>query len=223
MNEIDLIKQRYEKRKSVLPGSKHKTSFHFDYFMQSEREMIYLKIIKSIFAGRDDIKLIEIGAGMGTNIYFFLKHGIKSQNIYANELLDDRLKVLHENLPFIQIIPGDASKLEYQNEFDIVFQSTVFTSILNIDLKTEIAERMWKMKKENGIVLWYDFIYDNPNNKDVKGISKKEILQLFPNAQNVTFYPVTLAPFIGRRTGKFYHHINMFFPLLRTHIIALIY
>lgn len=28
--------------------------------------------------------------------------------------------------------------------------------------------------KNDGIVLWYDFRYNNPNNLDVKGIEKKK-------------------------------------------------
>ena len=223
MNEIDLIKLRYEKRKSNPLNTKLKSFFYFDYFMQSEREIIFLKIISSIFVERNNLKLMEIGAGMGTNIYFFLKHGFKPENIYANELLDDRLETLHEKFPFIHIIPGDASALDYQNEFDIVFQSTVFTSVLDEELKTKLANKMWKMKKENGIVLWYDFVYDNPRNKDVQGISKNQVRKLFPNAQRITFYKVTLAPFIGRRIGRLYHLINSLFPFLRTHTIALIY
>lgn len=222
VSEIELIKQRYEKRKSMLSASNSSASFYFDYFMQSERELIYLKILNTIFAEKKELKLMEIGAGMGTNIYFFLKHGLKTHNIYANELLDDRLKILRENFPLINTISGDASKLKFHNEFDIVLQSTVFTSILSNELKIAIAQQMWKMKKDNGIILWYDFIYNNPRNKDVKGIPRREIKKLFPNAQSIKFHRVTLAPFIGRYTGKYYHPINMLFPFLKTHVIALI-
>ena len=81
---------------------------------------------------------------------------------------------------------------------------------------------MWEMKSEKGIILWYDFVYDNPFNKDVKGINKKEIKSLFPMASKYIFYKTTLAPPIGRRIKKFYNFFNILFPFLRTHTIAVI-
>ena len=43
----------------------------------------------------------------------------------------------------------------------------------------------------------YDFSYNNPRNPDVKGIKKKEIVNLFPNCK-FTFKRITLAPPIVR-------------------------
>ena len=51
--------------------------------------------------------------------------------------------------------------------------------------------------KPDGIILWYDFIYNNPSNPDVKRVSKKEIINLFSGVDNIQFYKVTLAPPIG--------------------------
>ena len=50
------------------------------------------------------------------------------------------------------------------------------------------------MVKHDGIVLWYDFKFNNPWNNDVEGVNRKEIKQLFPFAKSINFYNVTLAP-----------------------------
>jgi hypothetical protein len=121
------------------------------------------------------------------------------------------------------VLPGDALLLEFESYFDVVFQSTVFTSILDSDFKKKLAVKMFDMVKDDGLVLWYDFKYDNPNNKDVKGVGKNEIKELFPEAKKIIFHNVTLAPPIGRRVGKFYNVVNFLFPFLRTHIISEIY
>ena len=81
---------------------------------------------------------------------------------------------------------------------------------------------MLKLVKPNGIILWYDFVYDNPNNKDVKGVSKQEIRQLFAKASKITIKKVTLAPPIGRRVGNLYGILNGLFPFLRSHVVAVI-
>lgn len=219
-DELNEIKNRYERRKEN--HIQFKRDWFFSYFVQSEREFNYVRIVRSYFSSLISIKIIEIGAGSGSNLLFFHRLGIPLKNIYANELLEERGEKLKENLPLSEVMIGDACELEYENKFDIVFQSTVFTSILDENFKKKLANKMWSMTKESGIVLWYDFKYDNPNNKDVKGIGKSEIKQLFPQSTNIKFYNVTLAPPIGRRIGRAYNFINSLFPFLRTHLIAVI-
>ena len=222
MNELDEIKKRYETRKqTVVTGSK--SDFYFNWFIQKERELRYAKILREFF-GNDlsEIKFMEIGAGTGDNIFFFARRGIKWNNIWANELLADRFEVLKAKFSECNLLEGDASKLDFKNEFDIVFQSTVFTSVLDNNLKQQLASKMLEMVKSEGIILWYDFMYDNPRNKHVKGINKSEIKNLFAKANEIKFRKVTLAPPISRRFYKIYHLLNTFFPFLRTHVIAVI-
>lgn len=221
--ETEKIKIRYEKRKSNRSVQDHDAAKSFIFFMSKERERIYTQLLQKQFNSRiKNITLLEIGAGNGGNIAFFKDIGISASSIYANELLEDRIQNLRENHPEVHILPGDARKLlpDYSHSFDVVFQSTVFTSILEPEFKKELADCCLKLLKPDGMVLWYDFAFDNPKNKDVKGIKKKEIRALFPNC-NIAFYKVTLAPPIGRRVGKLYPVLNAL-PFLRTHLVAAI-
>ncbi len=78
----------------------------------------------------------------------------------------------------------DASNLPFEDEsFDIVVQFTVFTSILKKGIKKDIAKQILRALKKEGIIIWYDFSYNNPRNPDVIGIKKKEIVNLFPNCK----------------------------------------
>lgn len=220
-SELEKIKSRYEKRKTDSDVIAHSGNFYFNHFAQAERELEYLKILYRNFTNFENIKILEIGAGAGGNIYFFLKNGFSNSNIYANELLSDRLEILKSKFSGINILSGDASQLNEREmpSFDIVFQSTVFTSILEGAFKKKLAEKMWSLTKPGGLVLWYDFAFDNPANKDVKGIKKAEVMELFPQSKRIDFRKVTLAPPIGRKVKNFYPLFN-FFPFLRTHLIA---
>lgn len=223
MSETHLISERYERRKLSTLANKNAASIYYNYYIQAERELRYLEIITRYFGFTGPIKIIEIGAGSGGNLLFMKRIGFKWENIFANELLSDRIELLKTNLPGIHVFEGDACTIShaYNNSFEIVFQSTVFTSILDIDFKIRLATKMWDLVKSNGIILWYDFVYDNPRNKDVKGVNKKEIRKLFPEAKKITYYKTTLAPPIGRKVGKFYPLFNAC-SLLRTHLIAVI-
>ena len=106
--------------------------------------------------------------------------------------------------------------------YDIIFQSTVFTSILDDELKIKIAENMWEWLKPGGFILWYDFIYNNPKNPDVKGIKIDEIRSLFPHGK-VEYKKVTLAPPINRFVTQidplFYNVFNIL-TFIRTHVLC---
>lgn len=81
---------------------------------------------------------------------------------------------------------------------------------------------MWSMVKPQGGVLWYDFIFNNPNNPDVRGISILRIHELFPGGK-IKVWRLTLAPPISRRVTKihpsFYTLLN-YIPFLRTHVLC---
>ena len=79
---------------------------------------------------------------------------------------------------------------------------------------------MLNLLKPNGIILWYDFIYNNPKNKDVKKVDVKELKSLFSNSSKLYYKKITLAPPIGRKVKKFYKLFNV--PFLRSHILAII-
>lgn len=78
--------------------------------------------------------------------------------------------------------------------------------------------------KPNGVVLWYDFTFNNPNNPDVRGVPVKRIKELFPSGK-IKIQKVTLAPPIARRmvavSPRLYGLFNLF-PFLRTHILCYI-
>jgi phospholipid N-methyltransferase len=218
VSEIEEIEKRYNRRSIKEPSANEKT---YSSYVMKEREDIYGKILDQYFATPSSIHMLEIGAGTGANVNFFKKYGIEPAYFYANELLSERIRILKVNHPDIHCIEGDARKIALDRRFDVIFQSTVFTSILDMDFRMELADKMVKLLKKNGIILWYDFVFNNPDNPDVKKVTKKELKKIFPAAKSFDFYRVTLAPPIGRRVGKLYPILNLL-PFLRTHLISVI-
>ena len=54
------------------------------------------------------------------------------------------------------------------------------------------------MLKPAGIIVWYDFLFDNPRNANVQGVGSKEIRRLFPGCL-IHLRRITLAPPLARR------------------------
>jgi SAM-dependent methyltransferase len=222
MDEIARVRERYEHRKTSAPVQSHGTYFHYNYFTAVERELRFAEIVRKRFDDFGTRRVLEIGAGGGNNLLLFRRLGFRWENLYANELLEERVERLRYNLPGATVLPGDASELPFRAHFDIILQATVFTSLLDDGFKQKLAHKLLEMLNEHGIVLWYDFKYDNPRNSDVKGISRGEIRRLFDRAASIEFFSTTLAPPIGRRVGRAYGIVNTLAPFLRTHLVAVI-
>jgi len=223
LGEEEEIKKRFTKRLSEINVKSSSLLQLYAKHIKAEREAIYSSICVQSFSDLSKIKLLEIGAGNGSNLLFFNKLGISWENIVANELMEQRGQLLIENVdPQVTVHIGNAMDLEFDATFDIVFQSTVFTSILDSTFKKNLAAKLMKMVKSDGIILWYDFKYDNPQNRDVKGIGRKEIEALFAGAGEFTYFNTTLLPPLGRRVGNMYNILNRMFPFLKTHVVCVI-
>ncbi len=220
MDEIQKIKRRYQKNKSKIGNIFFEKYKEYTNYLVNEREAVYTKVLHD-WHGKDlrGVTFLEIGAGEGTNIPLFYKLGLSRSDIWLNELLEDRIRVLKSKYSETNILPGNALDLKFREKFDIVFQSTVFSSIFDFGFKQALASKMIEFLKPGGLMLWYDFIYDNPFNRDVKGITLKEIKSLFPDI-TINFSRVTLAPPLGRKLGKNVKWVNKFIPILRTHVVA---
>lgn len=224
-NEIDRVVKRYERRTLFA----HKNEYYMFnptvWLRVQERERKLISLLsKNISKPLNDTSVLEIGCGTGGNILELIRFGFNPKNIVANELLSERLELLQMRLPSsCKIIGGDASELSFNSfTFDIVYQSTVFSSLLDDDFQNKLAEKMWSLVKPGGAVLWYDFIYNNPKNPDVRGVTLKRIKELFPEA-SISYTRTTLAPPLSRMVTKihpvFYPLFN-FFPFLRTHVLC---
>jgi len=224
LNEFDELKNIYQERDEFLKDRYNPLNPDIMMTVQEKERLIVKWINTEKISPVSSKKLIEIGCGNGSNLLFFLKLGFKPENIVANELIEQRAESARKLLPeTIKIIIGNAIDLQLPaEEFNIVFQSTVFSSILSFDSRKKLADIIWKIVKPGGGILWYDFIYNNPQNPNVRKVTLKEFKQLFPIGE-IKYWRLTLAPPISRVVTKihpnFYHLFNLF-PFLRTHILC---
>jgi ubiquinone/menaquinone biosynthesis C-methylase UbiE len=105
---------------------------------------------------------------------------------------------------------------------DIVYVSTVFSSLLDDAYQRRLAEAIWRWLKPGGAVLWYDFTVDNPRNCDVRGVPLARLRALFPQGR-LRHRRVTLAPPLARAVTRVHPALYTAFnalPWLRTHVLA---
>lgn len=224
-NEVQKIRDRYARRQRLPEVTLYNPLNPSVYMSQQEKERALIRWINTAgLAPVQDKRVLEIGCGSGDNLLQLLRLGFQPENLVGNELLDERAITARRLLPAsTQVIVKDASELDLaKNSFDVVFQSTVFTSILDKNFQQKLANHLWSLVKQGGGVLWYDFTFDNPNNPDVKGVPVRRICELFPEG-SIKVWRLTLAPPLSRRLTKVHPSLYSLFnclPFLRTHVLC---
>ncbi len=190
-----------------------------------ERQRVMLNLFRKLgFGDLSALRVFEVGCGAGGNLLELLRLGFAPQHLRGVELLPERYQQARAILPdAVMLNLGDAGQLElaFQSQ-DIVFVSTVFSSLLDDAFSLRLAQAMWSWVKPGGGVLWYDFTVDNPRNPDVRGLPLKQLRELFPRGQ-VHSHRVTLAPPLARAVTRIHPSLYTLFnalPLLRTHVLA---
>jgi len=194
-----LVLEETRVQKAYAKRSKDKRYSWFDqghlFFIQ-DRERKVLRLLEK--HGLEDLsekKILEIGCGNGYWLQEFLKWGAQAENLIGTDILPERLLQAKKYCSAgVTVEYANGLALPYADEtFDVILQSTVFTSILDHTIKEKMAREMMRVLRRNGHIIWYDFHMNNPRNSDVKGIKMSEIEKLFPNCQS-DLKRTTLAP-----------------------------
>ncbi len=217
--ELDRIRRVYAARGT---SQRH---VGFTRAICAERERVYGQILKQRFGDLATIDIVELGCGEGGELQRLIALGASPRKLIGIDLLEDRTVRARSQLPQgTTIICGDASNTSLPSGCcDVVFLSTVLSSVLDPSLRVAIAGEAWRIVRPGGGVLWYDFVINNPRNPNVRGVPRDEVCRLFPAARP-EFHRVTMAPPVARTICHLSHHlyspINRILPFLRTHVVA---
>lgn len=173
-------------------------------WMVQELERQILKLLGSQgFSSLAETKVLEVGCGNAYWLRRLIDWGARPENLFGIDLLSDRIAEARQRCRAdITLMCGDATGLPFPaRSFDVVFQSTVFTSILDARMKMRIASEMSRVVKPAGLIMWYDYRVSNPGNPDARGIGRREIADLFLGA-DVRLKAVTLAPPLTRALAR---------------------
>jgi SAM-dependent methyltransferase len=221
--EPDLVRSRYARRRSREAAYDVLDPAEYLPIQEKERAMLRTFAQHGV-APFEQRRVLEIGCGSGDDLLNLIRLGFEPANLVGYELLEDRALAARSRLPeAVRIECGDAATAGVPDaSFDIVMQSTVFTSLLDDGFQQRLADVMWAAVRPGGGVLWFDFVVNNPRNRDVRGVPLERIGELFPHG-TITSRRVVLAPPITRLATSvhpaLYTALNVLRPL-RTHVLC---
>lgn len=171
------------------------------------------------------LRVLEVGCGAGSILLEYLEYGAKPADLFGVDFLHDDLCQAHERSPSMGLSCADGRCLPFPSgSFDLVTLYTVFTSVLDTDIRGQLAAEVQRVLSATGLVVVYDFWPDNPWNSNVRGLSLSQVKVLFPG-HHYDAQRIVLAPPLARPIARFSPLVCQLLeklPFLCTHYVITI-
>jgi SAM-dependent methyltransferase len=170
-------------------------------------------------------RVLDVGCGAGERLASFEQMGARPGNLFGVDLIPERISAARQSYPRIRFEVVNAEALPFEDEaFDLVTVFTVLTSILDRRMAANISREINRVLVPGGAVLLYDFRIRNPLNRHVRGLSRRQIVALFPGFK-LSLKTITLLPPLARRLGgltKLFYPPLSSLPFLRSHYLGIL-
>jgi ubiquinone/menaquinone biosynthesis C-methylase UbiE len=224
--ELDRITRIYRERQSRDVQALYSSDNAAQRFMSQRREAAVLALLQR--AGLRDLRplrILDIGCGRGLGLADWMRWGAQAERLAGIDVVASFIGEAQSRAPAATLAVAAGDELPFAGgTFDLVTQFTVFTSILDPDLRRHTALEMRRVLRRDGLILWYDFRTDNPNNRNVRGVGRRELARLFADCV-IEHRSLTLAPPVARLLGARVFSVGAALealPFLRTHYLAAI-
>ena len=169
-------------------------------------------------------RVLEVGSGSGGELAWLVELGAVPANLVGVDLLPDRVEAARKSYPNLDFRQGNAERLEFASaSVDLVLALTVFSSILDREMASNVASEIARVLRPGGALLWYDVRYDSVSNRNVRAVPASSVRELFPSLQG-GLRTVTLLPPLARRLGPLagVYPLLSQLPPLRSHLLGLL-
>jgi SAM-dependent methyltransferase len=226
LTERQRIQAEYQRRASEIRSDLYSPWQPAQIFFRTIRTAVAAEMLnEALVFPRTGDRCLEVGCGAGGWLADLISWGVREPDLHGIDINALRISRAKEILPAADLRIGDATTLPWDSgRFNVVISSTLFTSVLDLGVRCLIASEIVRVLAPGGTLLWYDFAFNNPNNPHVRGISRSEVIKLFPQLSG-KIRSVTLAPPLARlivpRSWTLASLLEAV-PLLRTHLLAVL-
>jgi SAM-dependent methyltransferase len=224
--EESRVRRAYARRRERLLDRENAWSNPHFIYRRQDRERQVLAWLRRLALPFDDTRALDVGCGSGAWLRDLVRWGFPPEHLWGVDLLPHFIADAHRRCPTgVHVQCGSATHLPFKDgAFDLVIQATLFTSLLDAEVRRVAAAELLRVVRQGGVILWYDFFISNPRNPDVRRVGKRELRALFPHCR-LTLRKSTLAPPLARRVAPLSHMLYQTLarlPFLCTHYLGVI-
>jgi len=186
--EIEIIKELYKNNFNVRPDNYDTYCWHprnvYNLIYSDILQYSFLKLInRNKIQINEKSKILDIGCGCGAKLSYFMQTCATPDNLYGVDLSIERIEIAKELYPNINFFTQDAQELAFENEyFNLTTEFNVIMSILDEDIRNNLAKQMERVTKIGGNIICYDPICKNINyDSHTKGVSIDDLRLYYPN------------------------------------------
>lgn len=125
--------------------------------------------------------------------------------------------------PGVEFLTASADALPLEDaSVDVVVARVLFSSLPSEALEHAVATEIRRLLRPGGRLVWLDIRYSNPTNREVHGLGRQRIGELF-SGWSAHLEPAGLLPPIARRLGPttaLTYPLLAAVPLLRSHLLG---
>lgn len=227
-DEAERIRQVYTQR-ALNPElqARYRLSHPGQLFLvqQRERRLLGLLTRYGLMERLSGLRMLDVGCGTGDLLLDLIRYGARPEHLSGLDLMADRVSMAQVRLPTVALCVGDAASLPHPSQrFDIVFQMAMLSSVLDDQVRRQIAAELLRVCAVDGLIVWYDLARDSPRNPTVRGIGPAELARLFPGCRLAVERATLVAPLarlVAPRSWLAAQLLEGLWPL-RTHLLAAI-
>ncbi len=179
---------RYYKRVDAALGRQH-----------AHRRARIVEALDSL-GPRPSQRVLDVGCGRGSDLADLIREGFAPENLVGLDLLNGDLATARMQTPGVSFVLGNAADLPFPDDaFDAAMLITVLSSIVDDEVRAQVAREVVRVVRPNGCILSYDFRIVGDKNPHVVAIDETELARLFGTTGTTTYERHALSLSIASR------------------------
>jgi ubiquinone/menaquinone biosynthesis C-methylase UbiE len=171
--EGDRIREFFDRRGAVQTWQRGR-----DY-LTAERHTLLGHVADGMGKQFSAISVLDVGCGNGTDLAYWRDAGVPATSLAGTELIPERAAAARRLLPGASIVDAQDVDLPFPDEkFDVTSASLVFSLIRNEAMRIRLFDEMWRVTRQEGRVVVYDFVVRRPTNNSVTAMTARRISAL---------------------------------------------
>lgn len=224
-SEADRITAYYQRRNAEGLAARYSLFQPGALFrMQSFERDLLAALARHGRAPLGEYQMLDVGCGDGAFLRRLVTWGAAPGNLHGIDLLTERVGASRRIDPSLDVRQADAAALPFEAaSFDLVFQHTVFSSILDNATRRSVAAEINRVLRPGGLMVSYDFRVAR-DRRNTRPLRAAELSTLFPgyaaDVRRVTLVPPLARALAGR--SWILCELLQTIPLLRTHELVIL-